>query len=29
MKRVAVRRLGIEPIVACSILGIGESPAAY
>jgi len=23
------RALGIEPIVACSILGIGESPSAY
>jgi predicted CoA-binding protein len=23
------RRLGIEPIIACSILGIGERPADY
>jgi predicted CoA-binding protein len=23
------RALGIEPVVACSILGIGESPAMY
>jgi predicted CoA-binding protein len=23
------RKLGIRPILACSILGIGESPAAY
>lgn len=23
------RALGIEPILACSILGIGESPSAY
>jgi predicted CoA-binding protein len=23
------RELGIEPVAACSILGIGESPAAY
>jgi predicted CoA-binding protein len=23
------RELGLEPIIACSLIGIGESPAAY